>query len=213
MKIRIMAIMLFIFAILAAIMIVEGGNVRYTFDKEAVAAKNAADSAILAKEMERAHEIERAKEPKTIEVAESPYIKITTTASAYDKIDKITAEPGKTLLIVDVIIEDYGYNNLKINPGDFSVKINNSTIYQNSVAWYSLKSIRRTYLTNALQPQASDPISRVGGYYLQDGNIRKGSLLFDEVPLNIENYEFMWGLADSYNTTIDGVYFGKDSTN
>jgi hypothetical protein len=198
MKIRIMAIMLFIFAILAAIMIVEGGNVRYTFDKEAVAAKNAADSAILAKEMERAHEIERAKEPKTIEVAESPYIKITTTASAYDKIDKITAEPG--------------YNNLKINPGDFSVKINNSTIYQNSVAWYSLKSIRRTYLTNALQPQASDPISRVGGYYLQDGNIRKGSLLFDEVPLNIENYEFMWGLADSYNTTIDGVNFGKDST-
>ena len=79
------------------------------------------------------------------------------------------------------------------------------------MAWYSLKSIRRTYLTNALQPQGANPLSRVGGYYLQDGNIRSGSLLFDEVPLDIENYEFMWASANSYNTTIDGVHFGMGS--
>jgi len=206
MKIRIMAVMLLIFAILVGIMTAEGGNVKYTFDKEAVAAKNAAYSAAL--EKERAKELGKAKEPETTVVLENPFIKITTTASAYDQIDKITAEPGKTLLIVDVAIEDHGYNNLKIDPRDFSVKINNSTIYQNSVAWYSLKSIRRTYLTNALQPQGANPLSPVGGFYLQDGNIRSGSLLFDEVPLDIENYEFMWASANSYNTTIDGVHFG-----
>ena len=209
MKIRIMAVMLLTFAILVGIMATEAGNVKYTFDKEAVAAKNAAYNA--AQEKERSKELGRAKEPETTVVAENPYIKITTTALAYDQIDKIKAEPGKTLLIVDAVIEDHGYNNLKIDPRDFSVKINNSTIYQNSVAWYSLKSIRRTYLTNSLQPQGANPLSRVGGYYLQDGNIRSGSLLFDEVPLDIENYEFMWASANSYNTTIDGVHFGRGS--
>ena len=47
MKIRIMAVMLLTLAILAGIMAIEAGNVKYTFNKEAVAAKNAAYSAAL----------------------------------------------------------------------------------------------------------------------------------------------------------------------
>lgn len=202
----------FIFAILVGTMTVEAGNVKYTFNKEAAVEKYAAESADLAKEQKLAKELEKSQEPETTESREDPYVKITTTASAYDQIDKIKAEPGKTLLIVDVVLEDYGYNNLKIDPRDFSIKINNTTVYQNPVAWHNLKSIRRTYLTNALKPGASDPLSRVGGYYLQDGNIRRGSLLFEDAPLDIQNYEFIWALADRFNTTIDGVHFGKNST-
>ena len=212
MKIHIMAAILLIFAIFFGIMTIEGGEVKYTFDKEAALEKHAADSAALAKEMELAKEKELAEELETRTVSENPYIKITTTAKAYDKIDKLKAELGKTLLVVDVILEVHGYNNLKIRPSDFSVKINNSSIYQHPADRYDLKPIRKQYLTNVILPKGPDPVSRVGGFYLQDGNIRKGSLLFDDVPLDIESYEFMWALADEYNTTIDGVHFGNDST-
>jgi len=213
MRIHIMAAMLFIFAILVGTMTVEGGDVKYTFNKEAALEKYAADSAALAKEMKLAKEKELAEELETVTVSENPYVKITTTAKAYDKIDKMKAELGKTLLVVDVILEVHGYNNLKIRPTDFSVKINNSAIYQHPVNRYDLQPIRKQYLTNVILPKGPDPVSRVGGFYLQDGNIRSGSLLFDYVPLNIENYEFMWALADEYNATIDGVRFGNDSSN
>ena len=212
MRIQIMAAILLIFAILVGAITVEAGNVKYTFNKEVAVEKYAADSSAIAKEQELAKELEKSKELATTESQEDPYIKIKTTASAYDQIDKIKAEPGKTLLIVDVVLEDYGYDNLKIDPRDFSIKINNSTVYQNQVAWYTLKSIRRMYLTNALKPGASDPLDIVGGYYLQDGNTRSGSLLFEDAPLDIQNYEFMWALADRFNTTIDGVHFRKNST-
>ncbi|MCK9440763.1 MAG: hypothetical protein M0Q13_04995 [Methanothrix sp.] len=142
---------------------------------------------------------------------ENPHIKITTTASAYDKIGDITAEPGRTLLVVDVILEDNGYNDLLIAPGDFSVKINDA-IYHHDIAWHNLKSIGRQYLTNELEISDSTQIRKNGEIYLQNGKIRKGSLLFENVPLEIKNYEFLWVLAKSFNTTIDGVHFGKGSS-
>ncbi|MCK9440762.1 MAG: hypothetical protein M0Q13_04990 [Methanothrix sp.] len=55
MEIQNTVLWLFIFAILVGIMTVEGGDVKYTFDKEVVAAKNAANSAAPANEIENSY--------------------------------------------------------------------------------------------------------------------------------------------------------------
>jgi len=96
-----------IFTIVIGVVAVNGVDVKYTFDKNAVAAKNTADSAALAKEM--AH----------------PYIKITTSPNAYNIINGDSAPSEKTFLVVDVIIEDHGYQDLDFTPDEFFIILNN----------------------------------------------------------------------------------------
>jgi hypothetical protein len=107
--------------------------------------------------------------------AAEQYVQINYAGTSYDKIGYSSPDPGKKFLVVDLAIENYGYDSVETNPYRFTVTIDNVE-YDIAGVSYSLDSIGKAKLDNVK---------------LKDGGKISGSLAY-QVPAATTSYSFRY---------------------
>jgi hypothetical protein len=107
--------------------------------------------------------------------AAEQYVQINYTGTSYNKIGYASPDPGKKFLVVDLTIENHGYDSIDTNPYRFKVTVDNVE-YDITGASYSLDSIDKAKLDSVT---------------LKDGGKISGSLAY-QVPAATTSYSFKY---------------------